>query len=419
MTRPGNEPHRSHGGRSASRSRQQPPPVGSRSRPLPPVGSSTLWDDQDGRPAPQPLKASWDPVDRAPRVPVKPRPSRTGRRRSTVGWFFHRYGWRAYAIPALVALTVLVIVQVGKPQASTASASPAPAPSLVTSVVGSITTTMTVTEPPTASSASPSVPVGGGAAVSSAAPTTATSATGLLGPVPTGTYTDLKSADLPPGETFVAKGKGTWHIVPGTTKAFGGGATHYTYEIAVENGIQATDADQDFATFVDATLQDPRSWIGSGDYTLQRVDTGTPSFTVSLTSQMTVRGNALCGWEIQFEASCYARDVKRVAINNARWARGAVSYSGDRADYRVYAINHEVGHALGFMHQPCKINGGLAPVMMQQSWSTANNDLAPLNPQLIPMDGKVCKPNPFPYPLGPVSGSSAQTTQPAATQPSG
>ena len=39
--------------------------------------------------------------------------------------------------------------------------------------------------------------------------------------------------------------------------------------------------------------------------------------------------------------------------------------------------------------------------MMQQSWSTANNDLAPLNPELIPMDGKVCKFNPYPYPSGP------------------
>ncbi len=29
----------------------------------------------------------------------------------------------------------------------------------------------------------------------------------------------------------------------------------------------------------------------------------------------------------------------------------------------------------------------------------ADDDLAPLNPQLIPPDGKVCQPNPFPYPL--------------------
>jgi hypothetical protein len=45
--------------------------------------------------------------------------------------------------------------------------------------------------------------------------------------------------------------------------------------------------------------------------------------------------------------------------------------------------------------------------MMQRSWSTANNDLAPLNPQLIPMDGKVCKFNPFPFPLGSTTGTGA------------
>jgi hypothetical protein len=101
--------------------------------------------------------------------------------------------------------------------------------------------------------------------------------------------------------------------------------------------------------------------------------------------------------------------VQRVAINDARWARGAVSFDGDRASYRAYAINHEVGHALGYMHQPCATNGGLAPVMMQQSWSTSNNDLATLNPQLIPKDGKVCKFNPYPYPLRPVTPAAITT----------
>ncbi|WP_090480003.1 DUF3152 domain-containing protein [Nakamurella panacisegetis] len=380
------------------------------------MGRSTLWDDPEGgRPGPQPLKASWDPVDRGPRTPSKPRPSRTGRRRSAVGWFFHRYGWRAYAIPVLVALTVLVIVQVGRPPTSTAAPSvPGASPSLVTSVVGSVTTTMTVTAAPTSTPSGPAA-AAGGASPSASSP----NVSGQVGPVPTGTYAGLASADLPPGEAFVAKGKGTWHVVAGTTKPFGSGPNHFTYKIAVEDGIENSDADKDFASFVDATLQDPRSWIGSGKYTLQRIDTGTPSFTVSLTSQMTVRQDSLCGWQIQYEASCYARDVKRVAINNARWARGAVSYAGDRADYRVYAINHEVGHALGFMHQPCATNGGLAPVMMQQSWSTADDDLSPLNPQLVPMDNKVCKPNPFPFPLGPVSGSSTATAQATATRSGG
>ncbi len=325
------------------------------------------------------------------------------RRRSAVGWFFHRYGWRAYAIPVLVALTVLVILQVGKPPASNAAASSGVA-SAITTVVSGVTTTMTVTAPATAT-----VPVGAVAPAGSAAGVAPTSVGGSTGPVPTGTFKGLSSAALPPGETFVPKGKGTWHVVPGRTAPMGSGPTKFTFTIEVEDGIENTQADQDFAALVDNTLADPRSWIGSGTYTLQRIDSGTPSFKISLTSQMTVRGDALCGWEIQYEASCYARDVHRVAINNARWARGAVSFNGDRGSYRVYAINHEVGHALGYMHQPCATNGGLAPVMMQQSWSTANNDLAPLNPQLIPMDGKVCKFNPYPYPLGSASGGATAT----------
>lgn len=212
------------------------------------------------------------------------------------------------------------------------------------------------------------------------------------------------AAALPPGGSFVAKGNGTWHVVPGHTAPVGSGPTKYTFTVEVEDGIENPQADQDFANLVDNILADPRSWIGSGKYTLQRIDSGTPSFRVSLTSQMTVRGDSLCGWQIQYEASCYAINAHRVAIDNARWVRGAVSFNGDRGSYRVYAINHEVGHALGYMHQPCPTNGGLAPVMMQQSWSTANNDLAPLNPQLIPMDGKVCKFNPYPYPLGSATG---------------
>ncbi len=208
----------------------------------------------------------------------------------------------------------------------------------------------------------------------------------------------MAAAALPAGDSFVAQGKGTWHLVAGTSPVMGSGGTKYTFSIEVEDGIGSAAADQDFAAVVDAALADPRSWIGSGQFQLQRVDTGTPSFRISLTSQLTVRNNNLCGWEIHYEASCYARGVKRVAINDARWARGAVSFNGDRAAYRVYAVNHEVGHALGFVHRPCPVSGGPAPVMMQQSWSTADNDLAPLNPQLIPMDGKVCKFNPYPYP---------------------
>ena len=111
--------------------------------------------------------------------------------------------------------------------------------------------------------------------------------------------------------------------------------------------------DQAFAQTVSSVLADPRSWIGGDEVSLQRIDKGKPDFRISLTSQMTIRDPGYCGFEIPLEASCYNRAVGRVLINDARWERGAMSFNGDLALYRVYAINHEVGHALDFHHQPC------------------------------------------------------------------
>ena len=318
----------------------------------------------------------------------------------------HRYGWRAYALPVLVALTVVVIVQVargpvgpvlaGGPDTSTAQQVPntAGAVSVPTTVV--VTTTQLQTSPGSASAAPPAAPPS-----SSALPTApSVSGSSLEGPDPNGEFAkNLKAGVLPVGAAFATKGSGTYHVVPGKTGAIGTGPEKLTFTVEVENGVQTTEQDQEFAASVVATLSDPRSWIASGEYTLQRVDSGTPSFRVSLSSQMTTR--AICGYTIKLEASCYnsSRD-NRVVINDSRWTRGAISFNGDIGSYRVYAINHEVGHRLGFHHQPCTEQGGLAPVMMQQSFSTANNDLHPLDVQNIPDDGLVCKFNPYPYPRG-------------------
>ena len=364
------------------------------------LSRSSLWDE--GEPGPQPLKASWDPIEAPARAPQRSRqrPDRPQKRRSAIGWFFHHYGWRAYAIPVLLALTVLTIIQIIHDNTASAAAAQEPPGSPVSqqvTVVSGVTSTVYVTPPATNAA---------GVAPSQAAVTdTAATSSGAEAPDPNGAFKDLPTGVLPGGAAFTAQGKGTWHVVAGTGGPFGKGPTHKTYKIEVEDGIQSAEADKEFASAVDSTLADPRSWIGSGNFTLQRVSSGDVDFTIALTSQMTERKNEVCGWEIQLEASCYARDLKRVSINNARWTRGAVVYNGDLGMYRIYAINHEVGHALGFRHQPCAENGGLAPVMMQQSWSTSNDALSVLDPQTIPRDGKVCHPNPFPYPrAGAASG---------------
>lgn len=416
MTRSGSNPRKGAGDRSSA-------PV---SRRAGSVGRSSLWSDDEAGTAGSRSPAPADRSERHRSTRQHARAAPPERRRGAFGSFVHRHGWRAYAVPVLIAATVLFVLQLGRTSSAAPVASSAAAGAAVTAAtaVGVTPAVRTAPQAPGMTSAPTSNPVARPPAPT-AGPSTPPSPTGTSGssspaapvvPATSGVGTTVvtspsmpaaigagaaAAAALPAGQSFVAKGKGTWHLVKGTSPVMGSGGTRYTFTIEVEDGIEDAAADQDFAALVDAALADRRSWIGSGQFQLQRVDAGTPSFRISLTSQLTVRNNTLCGWDIHYEASCYARDVRRVAINDARWARGAMSFDGDRAAYRIYAVNHEVGHALGFSHRPCPVAGGPAPVMMQQSWSTADNDLALLNPQLIPMDGKVCRPNSYPYPSGP------------------
>jgi hypothetical protein len=124
---------------------------------------------------------------------------------------------------------------------------------------------------------------------------------------------------------------------------------------------------------------------------------------VSLTSPATVREG--CGYEIQLESSCYnpiyGPDAEpRVFINLARWVRGAMPFQGDIGSYRQYLINHEVGHAIGYTsHEPCDRNGALAPIMMQQTFSTSDNDASRFDPGSVQPDNKTCRFNAWPYPI--------------------
>lgn len=379
----------------------------------PRLSPSTLWDE-DG---PQPLKARWDPFP-TEEPQHKARPERKVRRRSKIGWFFHYYGWRAYALPVLIALTVVVVLQIASPSkgggpsvASGSGTGAVTAPS-----TGTPATTVQVTVTPSSDPKTVTVQRAVTTTVDNRL-TTITESGGLTGADPNGVFANVSAGALPPGADFAVTGQGTWHVVPGTSPPVGVGPTHLTYTVEVEDGIQNAADDQAFAASVVATLSDSRSWIGGGKFTLQRIDKGDPDFRISLTSQMTVRQPEYCGWDIPLEASCYNHTVGRVMINDARWVRGAVSFNGDLGSYRVYAINHEVGHALGYHHQPCGEDGGLAPVMMQQSWSTADDDLAKLDPGgPVSADGKVCKYNPFPFPRGgPAAAALSSSSKAAAT----
>ncbi|WP_143532497.1 DUF3152 domain-containing protein [Saccharothrix sp. ALI-22-I] len=200
------------------------------------------------------------------------------------------------------------------------------------------------------------------------------------------------SADLPVGPPFPQYGAGTWRVVP----ASAGGTTGITYTVEVEDGVVLPHGDDSFAAVVDHALRHPRGWVGR--YAFRRVGGDVePELRIRLTSQETAR--TLCGFELPYDTSCRMGPV--VHLSTARWFRGAHTYGGDLGGYRTYAVNHEVGHFLGFGHEVCPEDGAPAPVMMQQTLSVDNDGLASIisgsdQGVVVTPDGKSCTPNPWP-----------------------
>ncbi|KXP01044.1 DUF3152 domain-containing protein [Tsukamurella pseudospumae] len=313
----------------------------------------------DGR---APLRAEWDPINStaATSGDQRNRPLRERRyaKQGRLGRILRTYGWRAYAVPVLAVLTAVALVVTfwGNPFATEHRTDGA---------------TENLSRNPT-----PEKTIVG--APSKVVP----------GPVP-------PAGMLPVGGQFTEKGQGIWHVVPGATPKVGEGRQQtFTYMIAVEDGVDmsALSGDQAFAAMIDKTLSDPRSWIHDPAVAFQRIDKGTPTFTISLTSPMTTR--SACGYTIQLESSCYNGELGRVVINLARWVRGATAFEGDLTGYRQYAINHEVGHAIGYaQHVPCPAQGALAPIMMQQSFGVKNRDIFDLDKSEGYDNDLTCRPN--------------------------
>lgn len=171
-----------------------------------------------------------------------------------------------------------------------------------------------------------------------------------------------------------ATGQGTFAYGASRSRVFGTAGQLRRYRVAVERG--ANESVTTFARLVDATLGDPRSWIGNRTVRLQRVGSTDPAdFTIYLATRNTA--GRMCshgGVDIRVanvpHTSC--RVTGRVILNLDRWRLSATPYVQARAslrDYRSYLVNHEVGHQLGEGHQACPRPGAPAPVMVQQTLS--------------------------------------------------
>jgi hypothetical protein len=122
-------------------------------------------------------------------------------------------------------------------------------------------------------------------------------------------------------------------------------------------------------------LGDPRGWRRAG-YAFRLVD-DQPEVEIVLASPALT--DRLCA-PLQTLSRYSCAQAGRAVLNFARWQAGAPAYR-TLARYRIYMINHEVGHLLGRAHAYCPAAGALSPVMVQQTKG------------VVP-----CRPNPWPLP---------------------
>ncbi len=132
------------------------------------------------------------------------------------------------------------------------------------------------------------------------------------------------------------------------------------YRLLIEVGLE--DLLPSWVATVGAVLDDERGWK-SGGREFMRVDDH-EHLTIVLARPNTV--DRLCRpLRTSGEYSCGRNG--RATLNEMRWREGAQTWGDELGGYRVYMINHEVGHLLGMPHRKCHEQGQPAAVMVQQT----------------------------------------------------
>lgn len=156
------------------------------------------------------------------------------------------------------------------------------------------------------------------------------------------------------------RGPGTLVVVPGGANAPGKGKV-YRVRVEIEKNLDVDG--QAVAAMVMATLNDSRSWGHGGRMTFARtsgkadirVVLATPQTSAKMCAPLVTLGKVSCA------------EGNAAILTYFRWVTGTPDYGADRAGYRRYLVNHEVGHVLGHHHEFCPGKGKRAPVMMQQT----------------------------------------------------
>lgn len=162
-------------------------------------------------------------------------------------------------------------------------------------------------------------------------------------------------------EDEVDTADGEMRVMKGESEVMGEGPLT-TFAVEVEKGLPGDDTD--FVDAVELILGDPRSWGEDGGRSLRRVDGDDADIRVLLAAPDTV--DRMCA-PLNTNGFVSCANGNRAIINQNRWVAGVEDFEDDLETYRVYVINHEVGHTLGHGHVDCPGEGKLAPVMQQQT----------------------------------------------------
>jgi len=118
---------------------------------------------------------------------------------------------------------------------------------------------------------------------------------------------------------------------------------------------------------ISSILNDTRGWSNITEKKFLLVSEEEADFTFIFSSPD--KTDELCA-PLETNGIYSCRNEEEIIINYFRWESGAIDFGNDMRTYRLYLINHETGHILGWGHTGCPKDGALAPVMMQQSKTT-------------------------------------------------
>jgi len=126
------------------------------------------------------------------------------------------------------------------------------------------------------------------------------------------------------------------------------------YKLSIESDIKRSL--KNFKKDVDNILSHPKSW--KVNFIQDNINY---DLEITLASAKNIK--TYCNFS---GLSCADPTNNKIWINNSRWINGAKPSKLSLKNYRIYLINHEVGHILGFRHAIPKKNRKV-PVMNQHT----------------------------------------------------